>query len=352
MTLRVRILVGYGSLVALLLLAAGSAMLGFFYLSAGIDALLEKNFTSIRAAMEMIESLERQDSITLAALVDAEADTVGLEPLESSFLTALARCEGNVTEEEEPAILAAIGDTFAAYRQDRDEILASPPERPLAAYDSQVFPRFTQVKAEVVRLLAVNQQAMYRADHQAKQSAVQNGAWLGFLVALALVALVVLSRALQRDVLSRLEDLRHGLKRVAAEPQRRLRDEGRDELSAIARHVNTLLEQQEQAEARFQGRLSCERRLLLGLMAAWEESAELYDLSGQLIAGDDVPRARHRAIGAWIADTGKEQLADDDGEALRTVITIEDEREEEKKVELRLLRASGRPGGWLATAAN
>lgn len=345
MTLRVRILLGYGYLVVLLLVAATSALLGFFHLSAGIDAVLEKNFASIRASMRMIESLERQDSATLAALVEGRARAEGMEELEADFVDALAGAEGNVTEEQEPAILQKVHDGFDAYREERDQLLSSQPGRPLAAYDGQVFPLFSRVKAEVVRLLEVNQQAMFRADREAKQSAVQSGTWLGFLVAIALVSLVFLSRVLQLDFLSRLEELRRALAVVAGgETQRRLRAEGNDELSTIARHVNTVLELHERSEARAQGRLASERQLVLGLVAAQGEGAALYSPSGSLVAGDDRVAARHRAVGEWIAETGRRLAAKADGDGVSETVAVDGGGE----VEVRLLRAGPRPVGWLA----
>jgi len=342
MTLRVRVLLGYGYLVALLLVAAISALLGFFQLSAGIDAVLEKNFASIHASMRMIESLERQDSATLAVLVEGRETAAEMESLEGDFLDALDAAERNVTEDEEPAILQAVRSSFGSYREIRGQLLSSRPERPLAAYDSQVFPAFSRAKADIVRLLEVNQRAMYRADREAKGLANQNGTWLGFLVAIALVSLVFLSRALQQDFLSRLAKLRDGIAVMAGgETRRRLHDDGDDELSTIARHVNTLVDRYERSEARFEGRLASERRLLLGLAAALQEGAAVYDPSGALVVGDDEPAARQRAIGAWIAEPGADRTAAGSDSATISV--------DGSEVQIRLLRAGPHPVGWLAS---
>lgn len=344
MTLRARILLGYGYLVALLLMATASALLGFLHLSAGIDAVLEKNFASVRASMEMIESLERQDSATLAALVEGRPARESLEEFDADFVDALTSAQSNLTEDEEPAILKDLRGDFDRYRVERDRLLSSRPEHPLAAYDSDVFPPFSRVKSDVVRLLEVNQQAMFRAGREARQSAVLNGTWLGFVVAIALVSLVVLSRALQRDFLSRLEELSGGMAAVASgETRRRLREEGHDELSTIARNVNALLDLHEAAAARHQGRLANERQLVLGLVAALGEGAALYSVSGRLVAGDEKAAARHHAIGEWIAETGRQRAEAAGGDGVSESVAVE-----EGEVELRLLRAGRRPVGWLA----
>lgn len=346
MSLRIRILLGYGYLVVLLLLAAVGALLGFFHLSAGIDAVLEENFASVRAAMAMVERLERQDSLTLANLAGRRGTAELAQEtkrLDGEFLAALGRSEANVTEPGEEEILVAIRSSFEAYRGVRRELLSSAPEAPLAAYDQEVFPAFTEAKNAVVRLLEVNQQAMFRADREARRSAVRNGTWLGFLVALALVSLVLLSRALQRDLLRRLDALRGGLEAVVAGAgQRRLDDRGDDELAAIAGHVNAILDHHQRTEGRFQGRLARERQLVLALVLAMEDGSEIFDLSGQLAAGDPGPTPRRRAVSEWIAGEGRDRLEDQG--------TVRAEVEAHgRKMALRLLRAGRRPVGWLAT---
>lgn len=196
MTLRLRLLLGYGYLVGLLLLATGSAMLGFFHLSESVDVILEENFNSITAAMRMLEALERQDSATLAALLEGRGEVPEMEAHEEAFLAALEAAEGNVTEEAERPLLERLRRDFMAYREARDRLLAAQPASPLRAYNTRVFPVFSTAKSQVFELLDLNHQAMVEADREARQAALQNGAWLGFLVAVALISLVFLSRAL------------------------------------------------------------------------------------------------------------------------------------------------------------
>lgn len=338
MTLRVRLLLGYGYLVALLLAAAASALLGFLELSAGIDEVLEENFRSIRASMRMIESLERQDSATLAALAGGEVQGAGMAPLEKEFLDALNDAEGNVTEGAEPQILGAVRKGFETYRENRDALLASRPERPLAAYDREVFPHFSAVKAKVLELLDINQEAMIEADRRARETAIGSGVWLGFLVAVALVSLVFLSRALQRRVLSRLSELRQGMAAIAAgDLGRRLREEGGDELTSIACQFNSLLDQYEELGGSLRGRLALERRLVVALVG---EGRALYGLAGELLAGE--LGGAERALGRRLRERHRERGAKQEP-GLETLSL------DGADFEVRLLQASGdRPVGWLA----
>ena len=136
MTLRFRLLFGYGYLVALVLVAAGSALLGFLQLSAGIGVVLEENVKSIGAAMRMIEALDGQHGGTLAALVEGRPPDAGTAADDRTFRDALAVALANVTEEAEPDVLAAIERDYAAYRRACEELLAARPERPVGAYEA------------------------------------------------------------------------------------------------------------------------------------------------------------------------------------------------------------------------
>jgi hypothetical protein len=344
MTLRVRLLLGYGYLVVLLLVATGSAMLGFLRLSAGIDTILEENVRSISAAMRMLESLERQDSATLAALIEGGGSGELLAEQQKELDEALAQARSNVTEEGEQEVLEAIVRDAAAYREAREALLASAPERPLAAYNSEVFPRFLTVKAGAFELLQLNYDAILQADRQARRSAIRNGAWLGLLVAVALTSLVMVSRGMQRQVLSRIAELRRGAAAVAASgPTRRLREQGADELAAIARQINAALDDRQRQAAALRSQLASERRLVLALLAGVAPGAAVYDLAGRLRAGDEGGR---EAVGRWIRDQGRRRL--DDGEEVIEA-TVGDG--DGPRIEVTLLSAGpGRPVAWLARA--
>lgn len=344
MTLRARLLLGYGYLVGLLLFTAGSATLSFLHLSAGIEVVLDENFRSIRSAMAMIEALERQDSATLAALIEGQHEIVDMASHEESFRDALEEAAGNVTEEDEPETLAAIRQHYAAYREARSALFAELPERPLTAYNQQVFPRFSEVKHDVIRLLDINQRAMFRADRQARETAVQSSTWLGFMVVVALVSLVFLSRAMQRRILSRLARLRSGMFAISTDLQGRLREEGNDELAMIARHLNRLLDQNEELKARNQGRVAEERRLVLGLLGACGEGAALFTLSGDLVAGTVEDRSVEGVVSDWIQGAGRRHA-----EAARPLAKRIETEDGAGAIEVELLLAPGeRPVGWIA----
>lgn len=295
MTLRLRLLLGYGYLVALVLVAAGSALLGFLQLSSGIGTVLEENVKSIGAAMRMIEALERQHGATLAALLEGAPPGDELSEAVEEFREGLAVAVENVTEGDEPEILAGLERDYEAYRRACRELLAERPQGPAGAYERVASPHFREVKNGLFRLLDANHDAIIQADDRARQVALANGAWLGALVAVSLLSFVFLSRAIQSHILARLDHLRQGSEAVAeGDTRRRLLVRRDDELGRVAAAVDRLLDRLQQAEGRSRAEVRRERRLALGLLASHGPGAAVFDLDGRLLAGEPGEEVRRR----------------------------------------------------------
>lgn len=349
MTLRLRLLLGYGYLVGLVLLAAGSALLGFLQLSAGIGTVVEDNFESVTAATRMMEAIERQDSATLEALLEGRPPGEQMAEHERTFVEALERALGNITELDEPEILRALDRDYQAYRRARDELFAAPPERPVTAYEREVAPRFFDVKLGLFRLLDVNQRAIAEADRRARQTALANGAWLGALVAVSLISFVFLSRAMQRHILSRLEQLRRASEAVAdGDTRRRLLDHADDELGQVATAVNRLLDRLQQTVGRVGAEVRAERRTALALLAGYGPGAAIFDLDGRLLAGEPGEEIEE-AVEEWAAEQGKRRIEEAGEPGVGDgAITAE----LASGHEARLLRPpAGPPVGWLVRPA-
>lgn len=344
MTLRTRLLLGYGYLVVLILAVAGTSAFAFLHLSSGIDLVLDENFRTIRASMEMIESLERQDSETLAALLEGEADRSALDRLEGSFDAALRVAKRNVTEPEEPVVLERIEQDLAAFLAARNALIEERPAAPLAAYNRRVFPLFSRIKGEIFDLLEINQRAMIRAEREARETALQAGAVLGVLVAIGLVSFVILARAMQRTILGRIDELKRGIEAIATrDPRRRLREEGSDELMIVARRMNELLDRHQRVESRLEGQVRQERQLVLGLVERLGPQTAVYGLAGNRMAGTERPDS---SVRRWIRSVGRSRMEgwEPGGEGIDERI-VEDEGSGPK---VRLLAVDGvRPVGWL-----
>lgn len=344
MQLRTRLLLGYGYIAALLLVAAVSAALSLLDLSHGIGRILEENFRSIQACVRMIQALERQDSTTLVLLVDPQSPEASLAPHAAAFAQALAEAEANVTLPEEPQLLRRVRDGYAELETARRKLLEEMPEKPLVAYRTQVLPVFSKLQEDLLRLLEVNDEAMLAADSRARRHARLAGSWLGGLSALALLSLPFVSRTMQRNVLDRLGELREAVRAIAdGDERRRLGERGGDELAFVAHHFNRVLDARDELRGHMEGRLVHQRQLALALVAELGGGAAVLGLDGALLAhgGYEPAPADLAKLRQWAVGPGRELAPTSPSTA---ELTLADGR----RVRLKLLVAHGeRPVGWL-----
>ncbi|QDG51210.1 HAMP domain-containing protein [Persicimonas caeni] len=349
MSLRTRLLLGYGYLVLLIVLAAGGAAVGFFELSRGIDRILQENVRSLTAATNMLEALERQDSATLASLVEPGVDPTSRENLDAAdaaFDSALGKARDNVTIEGERKMIDQIELEYDQYTALREELLAQQLDEPLVAYRKETFPTFFHVKQSVLELVEMNRTAMIVADREARETAMQNGVWLGVLVAIALLSLVFLSRALRKHLIARLTYFKEVSEAIAeGEYKRRLKAGYDDELGAIARHFNAALDAQEHLRSKATGLINQQRQLLIGALECLSEPGALVALDGSVVATTMNKSALDRVLEqrTWVQSKGRDLLKAYEPGGEPPTGTSEG-------VRFRLMVAEGkRPVGWFAT---
>lgn len=340
MSLYSRLLLGYGVLFSLLLLSAVGAAVGFHDLGNRIGSVLEENFDSVQASMQLLASVEEQDRELLSLLFDPTGSRAELDDAMRRFRDALGAARSNITIPEEGPVLDRIEARYIDYVEERDRMLAERPERPLAAYESRTLPLFEALQQEVRVLLDLNHQAMREADRAAQRTARTRAATHGLLVGIAALALVPLARAIGRGVLDRLTELSDVASDVAAgDAQRRVRVERDDELGRVGQQFNALLDRQLQLESDLQGRLNEERMVPLGLVGDLPYHAAVLSRDGRPVVSTLSPSdqaALHRAIAP-----GDERLR-------------EDHRSFEAEIDgisfqlRRLTDPSGRDVGWIA----
>lgn len=351
MTLRTRLLLSASYLMLLIVVSAGGAAIGFHHLGRGIDRVLRNNFESVRFGLEMLESLERQDSATLALLLEGGATSPALDEADSAFATALAGADANVTEVGEETVVAEIERTLAIYRAARSRLLSEPSPRPLAAYEGATFPAFAAVKAAVRALLDANHRAMVEADRRARSIAQGASIALGGLAGLALLSMGFLFARLEQDVLGRLADMKQvAVALEAGEAGRRARVTRLDELGVVARQLNIALDAREEVERRERGRLASHRQMILALLDRLPLRAALVGLDGVLVASTlpELDTARVEAAEEELSweGRGKLLLGGDAGAVPRFEVASGPG----SLLAEGLFAAGVRPVGWLVTA--
>jgi NtrC-family two-component system sensor histidine kinase KinB len=202
MSLRTKLLAGYMIFVAALMVLGGLSAYRLREMGEVSRRIIANNYDSVVAAQEMKESLERQDSAALFALLGARDKAVDqLREHRARFDTNLRKAENNITETGEHEALQAIRRDRNAYYQMFDAFMANvnategaQPQRlsrdeELAErneYFTHLEPQFNKLRSDCEHLLQLNQRAM-----AGKSEAAAGVAQLWFYRTLLIAGLMV-----------------------------------------------------------------------------------------------------------------------------------------------------------------
>src|SRR5215813_4537526 len=115
MSLRVKLLIGYSVFIAALVVLGAWSAWRLHDMGKVSGRIISENYDSVVAAEEMKESLERQDSAAVFELLGEHDRAVRQASAHrAAFDAAFVRAAGNITEADEPEVIAAI-------KRDRDE---------------------------------------------------------------------------------------------------------------------------------------------------------------------------------------------------------------------------------------
>jgi two-component system, NtrC family, sensor histidine kinase KinB len=202
MNLRTKLLAGYMIFVAALIVLGGWSAWRLREMGDVSRRIISNNYDSVVAAQEMKESLERQDSAALFALLGARDKAVTqLQEHRTRFDANFKKAENNITEAGEREAIEAIRRDRDAYYQmfdafmakvnttegtqagklSRDDELAERNE-----YFTRLEPQFNKLRGECDHLLQLNQRAM-----AGKSEAAAGVAQLWFYRTLLIAGLMV-----------------------------------------------------------------------------------------------------------------------------------------------------------------
>jgi NtrC-family two-component system sensor histidine kinase KinB len=187
MTLKKKILTGYGVAFALMGLVVAWAVANLISLGKATDAILSENYRSILAAENMVDALERQDSaILLMLLGEAEKGIAQFRENEAVFLQWLARAKDNITIAGEAQQVQFIEADNATYRRQFSALtdLRKTAKMTLgpAYYQDTIYPLFDKVRKACIELRHLNEQTMYAASVKAGRVA-RRAIWSTVVVA-------------------------------------------------------------------------------------------------------------------------------------------------------------------------
>ena len=201
-TVRKKILLANGTVLLLLALVLGWALVNLQNLGSASTAILSENYRSIIAAENMINGLERMDSAVLLHLQNREQGLRQFQRNQNQVSRWLARAQDNITIEGESEVLARIDSTFDRYTVQFDSLLQRPDIYGDRPYETALLPAFRDVRSAAGDLRDLNQRTMVEASDRAEAVATWaiwsvGGIGVGAVVLGLVVSLVLAGRIVQ-----------------------------------------------------------------------------------------------------------------------------------------------------------
>lgn len=218
MNLRTKLLTGYMIFVVALIVLGGWSAYRLREMGGVSRSIISNNYDSVLAAQQMKESIERQDSAALFALLGPrKRATEQMREHRARFDADFQKAAANITEVGEPEAIEAIRHDREIYYKLFDDFMADsnlpgdleeknsgriPPAKPgenrgTVIYFQTLEPQFNKLRADCDHLLQLNQRAMLAKSEAAADVArrwfyltllmagvmVAAGIWLAFLLA-------------------------------------------------------------------------------------------------------------------------------------------------------------------------
>jgi two-component system, NtrC family, sensor histidine kinase KinB len=205
MTLKKKMLFGYGAVFILVSVVILWAIVNIIFLGRAAEEILSENYRSILAADNMACSLAAQQRNLLTLLSDEENEQkllTEIQDTDSLFLQWFSRAQDNVTIEGEQEI---VDDIEQAYREYRTLLFGTGvQEFSYAQYQETYEPLSARITSLTDKLLTLNEHTMYNAQNRAS-AAASRAVWSTSVVAaaafiIALFFIIVLAEKLVRPL--------------------------------------------------------------------------------------------------------------------------------------------------------
>jgi PAS domain S-box-containing protein len=261
MSLRTKLIVSYLVFIAALVMLGGWSALRLRDMGGVSRRILSNNYDSVVAAQEMKESLERQDSAAVFALLGARERTRSqMQEHRARFDANFQKAANNITEPGETELIETIRRERDTYYQMFDGFIARLNADPRDAsalnnnaqlksspqsneYFARLEPQFNKLRADCQQLLQLNQLAMV-AKSAAAASVAQRWFYLTLVVAGVLVAAgLALAFFLANKIVEPLRQLTATTARIAGgDLNAKVEVTSRDEVGILAAEYNRMAE--------------------------------------------------------------------------------------------------------------
>lgn len=240
-TVRTKILLANGTVLLLLGLVLGWALVNIQNLGSASEAILSENYRSIIAAENMINGLERMDSAVLLHLQDREQGLRQFRTNQNQVSRWLARAQDNITIAGEDRVLARIDSTFDRYTAQFDSLLQQPGVYGDRPYDDALMPAFQEVRSAAGDLRDLNQQTMVEASDRAESVATWAIWSVGGIGVGATVLGLVISVILAGRIVRPIRKVQTATQKIAAgDYDVSVDTDANDELGSLANQFNEM----------------------------------------------------------------------------------------------------------------
>jgi two-component system, NtrC family, sensor histidine kinase KinB len=259
MTLRTKLLTGYGVFIAALIVLGAWSAWRLHEMGKVARRIISENYDSVVAVQEMKESLERQDSAALFALLGArERALTQLREHRARFDQNLQKAANNITEPGEPEAIASIRRDRDVYYQRFDLFIAKSGDADSLRNDyfTQLEPQFNELRAACEYLLQLNQRSM-RMKAEAAAGVAQLWFYRTLMIAGLLVAMsVLLAFLFAKRIVGPLRRLTESTARIAGgDLNARVVVDSSDEFGILAAEYNRMAENLRQLRSSDMGKL-------------------------------------------------------------------------------------------------
>ena len=328
MSLRARLLTGYGVFIsALVVLGAWSAW-RLHDMGKVSRRIISENYDSVVAAQEMKESLERQDSAALFALLGArERALTQMREHRARFDANLKKAANNITEPGEPDAIAAIQRNREIYYQRFDAFIAktSTGEQSLRdEYFSQLEPQFNNLRGDCEHLLQLNQRAML-AKSEAAAGVAQLWFYRTLLIAgVLVVAGLFLAFFLANRIVEPLRELTATTAKIAGgDLDAKVSVNSRDEVGLLAAEYNRMAERIRQLRSSDMGKLLVAQQTTEAAIDSLYDPVIVTDAEGCVtklnLAAEDIFGSERENTGKHVGEVARdERIAGAVAEALQS----------------------------------
>lgn len=243
MSLRFKILSGFLILAVMLFAAGALSIYELTNIGHSVQSLLDENYKSISAAKNMIESLEREDSGMLLLLSgEWERGRSTIEDADTDFQKAFHVAENNITVPGEDTYVAAVMESYEAYRLYWNRPIAGTPKQgDLSWYFKQVHPTFLEAKNRVNQLMTLNDQTLYKTA-SALKNRTERAIMPGIIaIVSALIFTVIFNFFINLYFISPIKKLAAGIRNYLKTGERSgMRVTGQDEIADLAAAIGEL----------------------------------------------------------------------------------------------------------------